>query len=272
MIKQTLSLTDLKHPIDNPDQLALGEAIKDIDTLPVVVTETVTCERPKKQRPEDSVTDQGLRFNDDVPVEVILMKAPEMEGEDADQFEVVDYRSTYRLAQRPSSYVILNYLEDDIRKQGLEGDKKHDYRQLKARPLVDQFFTWNKEQLRRLDPVPNNPLSKALGYVQKREVELWVHLDDPSVDIDTNHLERTLRCIPMDRKSWMFAWTLEGADNVAVFRTLIASCCLAGIDLHKYMVDVLQCISLNPARNIQDLIPRIWKEKFGANPLKSDLD
>ena len=37
------------------------------------------------------------------------MKAPEMEGEGADQFEVIDYRSSCRLAQRCGSYVILNY-------------------------------------------------------------------------------------------------------------------------------------------------------------------
>ena len=42
--------------------------------------------------------------------------------------------------------------------------------------------------------------------------------------------------------------------------------------LIPYMLDVLQRISLHPARNIRGLIPRIWKEKFGANPLKSDLD
>ena len=28
----------------------------------------------------------------------------------------------------------------------------------------------------------------------------------------------------------------------------------------------------NRTRNIRELIPRIWKVKFGANPLKSDLD
>ena len=63
-------------------------------------------------------------------------------------------------------------VEDDIRKQELEGDKKRDYRQLKAKPLVDQFFTLYKEQLRRLDQVPVNPLSKALSYVRKREAGL----------------------------------------------------------------------------------------------------
>ncbi|MBO9494020.1 hypothetical protein J7438_07965 [Thalassotalea sp. G20_0] len=38
------------------------------------------------------------------------------------------------------------------------------------------------------------------------------------------------------------------------------------------VVDVLQRISLHPARDIRELIPRLWKEKFGANPLKADLD
>ncbi|WP_353620165.1 transposase domain-containing protein [Thalassotalea sp. G20_0] len=76
----------------------------------------------------------------------------------------------------------------------------------------------------------------------------------------------------MGRKNWMFCWTEEGADNVAVFQALITSCLLAGIDPYKYLVDVLQRISLHPARDIRELIPRLWKEKFGANPLKADLD
>ena len=64
----------------------------------------------------------------------------------------------------------------------------------------------------------------------------------------------------------------EGAVNVALFQTLITSCVLAGIDPYKYLVDVPQRVSLHPARDIRELIPRLWKEKFGANPLKTDLD
>ena len=69
----------------------------------------------------------------------------------------------------------------------------------------------------------------------------------------------------------MFCWTEEGADNVAVFQTLITSCVLAVIDPYKYRVDVLQRISLH-RHDIRELIPRLWKERFGANPLKADLD
>ena len=110
------------------------------------------------------------------------------------------------------------------------------------------------------------------GKVHKREEALRVYLDNPAVAIDTNHLERGLLCIPMGRKNWMFCWTEEGAENVAVFQTLIMSCRLAGVVPFKYLVDVLQRISLHPARDIRELLPRIWKDRFGANPLKSDLD
>ena len=52
---------------------------------------------------------------------------------------------------------------------------------------------------------------------------LEVYLNDPKVAIDTNHLERGLLHIPMERKNWMFSWTEKGADSAAVFRTLIIS-------------------------------------------------
>ena len=465
-----------KRLIENPNQLALGHLPKDAPPEQEPEKETITYERQKKTRPDDSVTGQGLRFNDNVPMESIHLPAPELQGKDADQYEIIGNKCTYRLAQRPGSYVILKYqrdvvrhkasqtlttvpapsgifdrsladvsfiagmlvdkyqyhlplyrqhqrleasgitlsrgtlthveqragallkpiadevlassleshtltldetpgkagrkskgkmqngyfwcfhgdreelafifstsrsgdviepylekfngvlltdgytaydrlcekhpkithaqcwahsrryfikaqdaepkaakealdtigalykVEDDIRKKALAAQDKRDYRQHYANPLVDQFFDWHREQLQRLDLVNSNPLSKALGYVNKREKELRFYLDDPTVAIDTNHLERGLRCIPMGRKNWMFCWTEEGADNVAVFQTLIMSCRLAGIDPYKYLVDVLQRISLHPARNIRELIPRIWKNRFGANPLKSDLD
>jgi hypothetical protein len=45
--------------------------------------------------------------------------------------------------------------------------------------------------------VKSNPLSKALAYTMKREQELKVFLSDPEVPMDTNHLERALRVIPI---------------------------------------------------------------------------
>ena len=95
---------------DNPHQISLADLLS--TTEPQVApppTEKITYTRRKKQRPDDCVTDQGLRFTDDVPVEVIDMNAPELTGPNADQFEIIDYKTTRRPAQRPGSYVVLEY-------------------------------------------------------------------------------------------------------------------------------------------------------------------
>jgi transposase len=61
----------------------------------------------KKQRDDDCLNDTGLRFNDDVPVEVVETLPPELTGPDADQYDIIGCKTTYRLAQRAASYVVL---------------------------------------------------------------------------------------------------------------------------------------------------------------------
>ncbi len=43
------------------------------------------------------------------------MEAPELKGDNADQYIIIDEHITYRLAQRPSSYVVLKYIQPVIK-------------------------------------------------------------------------------------------------------------------------------------------------------------
>ncbi len=461
--------------VDNPHQGSLF----DTPSAPVPAdqpTEQVSyTRRTTKQRGEDCVTEQGLRFDDSVPVEVIEVSAPELDGPDADQYEVIDHKITRRLAQRPGSYVVLEYrrpllkhrpsqslvttaapsavfegsladvsllagilvdkfcyhlplyrqhqrmqdagitlsrstltywaqraiallepiadaqlqnilrsrvlamdetpikagrkqkgklhqgwlwplygqeqeigftytdsraakhiheilgdfagvllsdgyaaydayakakpeitqaqcwahtrryfvkaqdlesqaaaealaqigalyrIEQEIRDRKLGGEKKRDYRAQHAKPVVDAFFAWCWEQRQRTDLVNSNPLAKALVYVDNHREQLQVYLSDPEVPIDTNHLERGLRPIPMGRKNWLFSWTELGARQVAVIQSLLVTCRLQGVNPHAYLVDVLQRVGLHPAKDVEALTPRLWKERFADHPMTSDL-
>ena len=62
-----------------------------------------------------------------------------------------------------------------------------------------------------------------------------------------------------------------GARHVGVIQILLVTCRMQDVDPYTYLVDVLQRISLYPARGVEELTPRQWKEKFAANPLRSDL-
>ncbi len=137
--------------------------------------------------------------------------------------------------------------------------------------MVRAFWEWRDQQCHRPELLPKNPLSTALKYAQKRHTSLQVFLGDPEVPIDTNHLERSLRPIPMGKKNWLFCWTEIGAERVGVIQSLLVTCKLQGIDPYTYLVDVLQRISIHPASRVIELTPREWKVCFAENPMKSDL-
>jgi transposase len=100
---------------------------------------------------------------------------------------------------------------------------------------------------------------------------LRVFLSNPDVAIDTNHLERALRVIPMGRKNYLFCWSELGAEQLGILQSLMVTCRIQGINPYTYLVDVLQRVGIHPAKDVLDLVPRVWKEKFADNPLKSDL-
>lgn len=477
--KQLFGQKSEQRPLDNPHQpgLDLGETPKSL--APEGEKTTITYKRgtAKKQRPDDCVNDAGLRFNDDVPVEVIETTPAELSGPDAEQYEIIATRTTYRLAQRPASYVVLQYkqpvlkrkdqekpepcpapanvldrsladvsllvgllvdkfqyhlplyrqhqriqsagitlsratltnlskraiellrpivqaqldnvlrskvlamdetpikagksgkgkmkqawfwplygdqrevvftysasrgrqhientlknefegtllsdgyaayaryaeqcegvthaqcwthtrrqfieaeddepqaaaqaialirqlyqLETEAADKCLKGDKLREHRLEHSKPVVDQLYQWCEIQLQRNDLTPKQPFTKALNYLLNREQALRVFLEDPDVPLDTNHLERTLRPIPMGRKNWMFCWTEIGAEHVGIIQSLISTCKLHGINPYTYLTDVLLRISEHPASRVEELTPRAWKDNFADAPLRSDLE
>jgi transposase len=162
-------------------------------------------------------------------------------------------------------------VEERIKQETLTGEAKRVYRRQFSQPVVDKFFSWLNEQSQRIDLIPSDPFSKALAYAKKRESGLRVFLEDPDVPLDTNHVERGIRGVAMGRRNWLFSWTEIGAEHVGIIHSLIYTCRLHGVRPYDYLVDVLQRVDRHPASDILELTPRVWKEKFGDNPLRSDL-
>jgi transposase len=160
-------------------------------------------------------------------------------------------------------------VEQDIRDQNLTGDAKQLYRLTHSKPKVEVFFDWIDRQFERQGFTPSHPFIQALAYAKTRRLGLEVFVTDPDVPIDTNHLERALRVIPMGRKSWLFCWTELGAKQVGIIQSLIVTCRLHGIDPYTYLIDVLQRVSQHPASRVAELTPRLWKALFADNPLRS---
>ena len=161
--------------------------------------------------------------------------------------------------------------EKQIRADALTGEDKRAYHQTHTRPVVETFWRWCREQCHRPERLAKSPLAKALNDAQERRTRLEVFLDDPAVAIDTNHLERALRPIPLGKRNWLFASSEVGAQRVGIIQSLLVTGRLHGVDAYTDLVDVLQRISMHPANRAIELTPRMWKSLFADAPLRSDL-
>lgn len=177
-------------------------------------------------------------------------------------------RTERALAQIRELYEV----EREIAERGLAGEAKRALRAARSQPLVAGFFAWLRQELLEHALLPTNPFTKAAHYTLARQAGLEVFLTDPDVPLDTNHLERALRPIPMGRKSWLFCWTELGAERVGQIQSLLTTCGLHGVDPYTYLVDVLQRLDTHPFSAVAQLTPRLWKQHFAQAPLRSLLD
>lgn len=161
--------------------------------------------------------------------------------------------------------------EKTIEQLKLASQKKLDYRATYSKLIIDELFVWCHQQLINPKLTPQSKLRKAIQYGTKRETALKVFLEDPDLPLDTNDIERQIRTVAVGKKNWMFAWTEAGAEQLGIIYSLIASCRLQGIDPYTYLVDVLLRVGQHSARQIEQLLPRTWKQHFQEKPIRSDL-
>lgn len=104
--------------LENAQQLGLGEVLAPPQqTAPVKERVVASHTRRERQRDAAAVGEaESIPFFDEkrVPVETIEVPHPDLKGTDADQFEVISQKVSYRLAQRPGAYVVLKYVRRSV--------------------------------------------------------------------------------------------------------------------------------------------------------------
>lgn len=104
--------SERRHLAPPPEQLSLGEGLREVPEAPVP-TQLVAAHR-RRRATKPVANDAETLFFDParVPVEVIPVPNPEMEGLAEDAYEVIGEK----VAQRPGSYVILKYVRPLIKR------------------------------------------------------------------------------------------------------------------------------------------------------------
>lgn len=140
---------------------------------------------------------------------------------------------------------------------GLPENVRREARQAQSKPLVDALHEWMKKEREKLSA--KAPVAKAFNYMLKRWDAFTRFLDDGRICMTNNAAERSLRCVALGRKSWLFAGSPRGGERAAMIYGFIASCKLNNIDPQAWLADVLDRIADHPAAKLHELLPWNWR-------------
>ena len=152
-------------------------------------------------------------------------------------------------------------IEEEIR--GKPAELRCSIRQARARPLLDDLRQWMEKTLRSLSA--KSETAAAIRYALSRWRALTRYVDDGLLEIDNNAAERSLRCVVMGRKNYLFMGSDSGGERAASLYSLIGTAKLNGLDPAFYLRTVLATIAEHPINRIQKLLP--WNV---AASLKTD--
>lgn len=148
--------------------------------------------------------------------------------------------------------------------EALSPDKKVKIRQLKSKPLIDDFFSWCKSNQ---NATASAKLSRAFKYVLNHEEGLRQYLYDGYIPMTNSLDERVIRPFTTGRKNWLFSASVSGAESSANAYSIIETAKANGLDPYKYLTTIFtylpsQDLIENP-EIIDEFLP--WSEFVQKN-------
>lgn len=125
-----------------------------------------------------------------------------------------------------------------------------------ARPILALFDEWVARNRDKADP--RGPLEAAIGYYDNQREALHRFLADGRLRLDNSGSERQLRNLALGRRNWMFFENETGLRWYCVFRSLIASCALHGLNAQDYLEQLLRLVPDWPVARVLELSPKYW--------------
>ncbi|MGH7121316.1 MAG: IS66 family transposase [Acetobacteraceae bacterium] len=157
-------------------------------------------------------------------------------------------------------------IEKEIR--GRSPDERRASRHARSRPLLNSMNDWLQRTLRTLSQ--KSEAAKAIRYALTRWEALGRYCQDGRIEIDNNAAERSLRCVALGRKNFLFAGSDAGGERAAAIYSLLGSAKLNGHNPEAFLREVLTRIAEQPISRISELLP--WNLKTAAAPAPQLLE
>lgn len=132
---------------------------------------------------------------------------------------------------------LLYSLEANLRERHATPEEIRQARQAQAYPILRSLEAWMKREYAR--STPKSPLAKAISYAHGVWIRVARYVLDGHYEIDNNAIERRIRPLTLGRKNYLFSGNDKGAEDNAIFYSLIGTCLEAGVDPRKWLADTL---------------------------------
>lgn len=140
-------------------------------------------------------------------------------------------------------------IEREMNKLELTDDERKAYRDLHAKPKLDELHQW---LITNSTKVAKDTLTyKAIKYSLNQWARLIAYCDHGQLHISNVLAENAIRPFVIGRKAWLFADTPKGAKASAMYYTLIETAKANGIDPYRYILHL--CKHIAQAETVEDI-------------------
>jgi transposase len=152
-------------------------------------------------------------------------------------------------------------VEREIR--GQPAEVRRTARQERSTPLVRDLRLWLDAQLGRVSQ--GSALAAAIRYGLRHWDGLCRFLNDGTLELDTNSVEREIRPVVVTRKAALFAGSEGGGETWAIATTLIRTAIINGVNPQAWLTDVLERMVRGEVRatELATLLP--WARRRPGN-------
>ena len=133
--------------------------------------------------------------------------------------------------------LIRQIFHEDNLLEAMTAEERLNERDLKIRPLVDDFFGWVREN--RNSVTKKSATGTAFSYTLEQEAYLRVFLTDGNVPMDNNAAERAIRPFCIGKKNWVMCDTVNGARDSAIVYSLTETAKANGLKPYEYLKHLL---------------------------------